>query len=126
VGDAKILVVDDTPDSRTLIVELLKVAGYEVKAAASGQTALDLVAESPPDLIVLDLQMPGMDGFTTLANLREIAGHIPVLALSAHVLPDDERLMLAAGFDGSLSKPVSLKQLHSAVSGLLEGRERKE
>lgn len=119
----KILVVDDTPDSRTLIVELLKIRGYQVQAAASGRTALDLVAESPPDLIVLDLQMPGMDGFTTLANLREIASHIPVLALSAHVLPDDERLMLAAGFDGSLSKPVSLKQLHGAVESLLAAPE---
>ena len=121
---ARILVVDGQADSRLLLVDLLTIKGYEVSAVASGTEALTSLARLSPDTVILELQMPGMDGFATLAGLRETDQGLPVVAVSAHVLPDDERRVRAAGFDASLSKPLDLVALVDTVALLVTRRQR--
>lgn len=117
---ARILVVDDNADSRMLVSELLTLKGHQVSALASGKDAISVLATFDPDLAILDLQMPEMDGFATLEGLRELRPKLPVIALSGHVLPSDEKRIRASGFDASLSKPSSLADLLEAVNVLLE------
>jgi len=120
---ARILVVDGDADSRLLLVDLLTIKGYEVSAVASGKQALISLDRLHPDAVVLDLQMPDMDGFATLARLRELDATLPVIAVSAHVLPDDERRVQAAGFDAALSKPLALSTLVDTLSLMLTRRQ---
>jgi CheY-like chemotaxis protein len=119
----RILVVDDNPDARLLLSELLSMAGYEVSSVPSGREAIELLDGVDPTLAILDLQMPEMDGFATLAAIRERRPTLPVIALSGHVLPQDESRIQAAGFDRSLSKPVALPALLEAIRGLLRASE---
>ena len=117
---ARILVVDDNADSRLLVSELLTLKGHTVSAMASGKDAISVLSSFEPDLAILDLQMPEMDGFATLKGLRELRPSLPVIALSGHVLPSDEERIKASGFDASLSKPSPLVDLLAAVNDLLE------
>lgn len=93
-----ILCVDDTPANLYLLVELLK-GTYRVKTATDGAQALQVTAASPPDLILLDVMMPGMDGYEVCRRLKanEATRHIPVIFLTARSDPDDEREGLALG-----------------------------
>ncbi len=120
---AKILVVDDNPDSRMLVSELLTFKGHRVAAMASGKDAIAALESIDPDLAILDVQMPEMDGFETLRGLRELRPSLPVIALSGHVLPSDEQRIKASGFDASLSKPAPLTKLVGTVNSLLEALE---
>lgn len=120
---ARVLVVDGHADSRLLLVDLLTLNGYEVSAVASGREALTSLERLAPDTVLLDLQMPDMDGFATLAGLRETDATLPVIAVSAHVLPDDERRVQAAGFDAALSKPLDLVATVDTVSLLVTRRQ---
>lgn len=115
----RILIVDDSADSRLLLGELLRAKGFDASAVSSGRDALDSLDMLRPQLVILDLQMPEMDGFATLARIRERAPTLPVLAVSGHVLPADEARIRKAGFDGSMGKPIQLAALVSAVERLL-------
>jgi len=115
----RVLVVDSNADSRLLLGDFLTIKGYEVSAVASGRQALRSLDQLAPQVVVLDLQMPDIDGFATLARLRETDPALPVIALSAHVLPDDERQVQAAGFDAALSKPLDLVALLDTVRLLI-------
>ncbi|MCC7442763.1 MAG: response regulator [Bdellovibrionales bacterium] len=119
----RILLVDDAPDNRMVYSAFLKRVGAEVVAAPGGAAALAAwtTAQANPatafDLILLDLQMPGMDGFECLKELQELGCNIPVLALTAHALRDHRQRGLEAGFRGYLTKPLGADEF---VAGVIE------
>jgi len=117
----KILIADDKPSSRELVRTVLERLGYDVFEANDGIAALNTAHQIHPDLIILDLHMPGLDGYGVVKELRGDSGlgEIPVLALTASAMDTDRRRALAAGFTGFLAKPVSLKALRHEVERLL-------
>jgi CheY-like chemotaxis protein len=117
-----ILFAEDDLASAVLLAELLKRWGYEVTAAANGQEALDRLPDRLVDLLVLDLQMPVLDGFATLAKVRGQSGlaSLPAIALTACAMREDRERIFAAGFDDYLTKPVHFEQLRQAIATALE------
>jgi CheY-like chemotaxis protein len=108
-----VLLVDDEPDNCEVVAESLEFYGMTVKTAANGQLALATLQNWLPDLILMDLSMPVMDGWETLRRLKTDlqTENIPVLAFSAHAIIGDAERALAAGFDGYLTKPVNVPTL---------------
>jgi two-component system cell cycle response regulator DivK len=110
---AKILVVEDNLDNRTLIVFLLKHSGHAVLSAEDGETALVMARAEQPDVILMDIQLPGMSGLeVTAACKADPAIHrIPVIAVTALAMNGDEARIRAAGCDGYLAKPIRYREL---------------
>ena len=120
---ARILLVEDDDANRTIFGEFLRMRGFSVEEAASGPEALALASSSPHDLVVLDIQLPGMDGLEVLARLRATGRPIPpVLALTALAMEGDRERILAAGADAYLSKPAPLAILGKEIDRLLATR----
>jgi two-component system, OmpR family, response regulator MprA len=115
----RLLVVDDDPDVRDSLERALRHAGYAVTTAVHGADALDSVARSPVDLIVLDVLMPMMDGFDACRRLRERGDATPVLVLTARDAVDDRVTGLEVGADDYLVKPFALRELMARVRALL-------
>jgi CheY-like chemotaxis protein len=105
---AHLLVVEDTPYSMELMTYLLQARGHQVTEAVSGEQAIACAQAACPDLVVLDLQLPGIDGFQTLAALRGSAGlaDVPVIAVTSFAMVGDHVRTLDAGFDHYLTKPI--------------------
>jgi len=103
-----ILIAEDNAVNRELLRELLEARGYKVEEACDGQEALDMIATSRPDLLLLDLSMPVLDGFATLKKIRENpeTASLMVLAVTAYAMRGDQEKAIEAGFDGYLSKPI--------------------
>jgi CheY-like chemotaxis protein len=118
---ARILIADDRPSSRELLRLVLERAGYEVIEAEDGKAALDRARASSPDLILLDLQMPEMDGYQVLASLRSDPRFrtLPILALTASAMRGDRERILGAGFTDYLAKPAGPELLRETVARLL-------
>jgi len=116
---SRVLVVDDDPDVRDSLSRALRYAGYQVLEAVHGGDALDLVARSPVDLIVLDVLMPIVDGFEACRRLRDRGDATPVLVLTARDAVDDRVTGLDAGADDYLVKPFALGELQARVRALL-------
>ena len=118
----KVLIADDKATSRELIRTVLETCGYAIKEASDGIEALRYAHEFEPDLIILDLHMPGVDGFGVLAELRsdEKFSKTPIMALTASAMHGDRERALAAGFDSYISKPVPLPSLREEVERLLD------
>src|SRR5260370_746147 len=114
-GGGRLLVVDDDPDVRDSLERALRHAGYAVSTAVHGADALDAVARSPVDLIVLDVLMPMVDGFDACRRLRERGDATPVLVLTARDAIDDRVAGLEAGADDYLVKPFALRELLAPV-----------
>ncbi|MGA8530228.1 MAG: response regulator [Acidobacteriaceae bacterium] len=125
---AVILIADDRASSRELLRTVLQRAGYEVLEAEDGEQALAQARSGHPDLILLDLQMPGLDGFGVLAELRGDPrfAHLPVLALTASAMRGDREKILEAGFTDYLAKPAGPETLRETVARLLRQREPQE
>jgi two-component system response regulator MprA len=119
MASPRLLVVDDDPDVRDSLSRALRYAGYQVLVATHGGEALDAVARSPVDLIVLDVLMPIMDGFEACRRLRERGDATPVLVLTARDSVDDRVTGLDAGADDYLVKPFALGELQARVRALL-------
>jgi signal transduction histidine kinase/CheY-like chemotaxis protein len=115
----RILVAEDNPVNQTLVVRLLEKKGHAVTIAETGRTALELVEREPFDLILMDIQMPEIDGLEVTATIRqrETLGrkHIPIIAMTAHAMVGDRDRCLHAGMDHYLSKPLDPKQLFAAI-----------
>jgi CheY-like chemotaxis protein len=118
---ARILIVDDGADNRAVLEVILGWEGFVILTAASGEEALDAVALQAPDLILLDVMMPGMDGYEVLAKLKgDLATKdIPVIMITALADPDGMRLALSASADDVLSKPLDRAELVLRVKKLL-------
>jgi len=116
-----ILIVEDNPANMKLAVFLLTGAGYVVVTATDAESALMIAREQHPDLILMDIQLPGMDGLEAIGLLRRDArtSAIPVIALTALAMNGDEARILAAGADSYLAKPVRYGDLLSAVGAIL-------
>jgi CheY-like chemotaxis protein len=113
--------VDDNADLALTTMMLLKHKKYEAHYCLSGGEALEAVERLDPDAVLLDLGMPGMDGYETARRLRETpwGKHGLIVALSGYGQEDDKRRTLAAGFDGHLAKPINLALLTQVVEGLI-------
>lgn len=120
-GKPLILIADDRPSSRELLRTVLERAGYAVIEAGDGEEALERAQSGNPDLILMDLQMPKLDGYAVLERLRrdERFRTLPVLALTASAMSGDREKILAAGFTDYLSKPAGPDLLREAVARLL-------
>jgi|RhiMetdeSRZDD1v2_1073273.scaffolds.fasta_scaffold174818_3 two-component system, OmpR family, response regulator MprA len=118
---ARILVVDDEADLAAILANRLRHAGYEVTIASDGLAALEAIGRERPDLAVLDVQMPRLDGLETLRRLRasEAAGRMPVIVMTANAEPADRARALASGADECLAKPFETAELLARVRGLL-------
>ena len=121
---AKILVVDDDVRNLRLAVTALEQAGYEVLSAQGGAEGIEAALAHAPDLVLMDVQMPGMDGISALRRLRAEprTAALKVVALTALAMKGDRERLLAEGFDGYLEKPIRFKEFLASVAALLEGR----
>ena len=117
MGGEHVLVVEDNEKNMKLFRDVLQATGYATLEATSGEEALELAAEHEPALVLMDVQLPGIDGVEALARLRadEKTASIPVLALTAQAMSGDRERFLEAGFDGYLSKPVDIAELIQTV-----------
>ncbi|MEK7949425.1 response regulator transcription factor [Luteolibacter soli] len=122
----RLLVIEDEAPMRTALVETLKAEGYRVLAAEDGVSGLELACTEAFDLILLDVMMPGLDGFAVCRELRKRGRTMPVLMLTAKGQVDDRVEGLDNGADDYLVKPFSLKELLARVRALLRRREREE
>ena len=115
---AKILVVEDNPANMTFATFLLQSVGHTVLAAVDAEAGLTLARDEQPDLILMDIQLPGMDGLEATALLKqaEATRAIPVIALTALAMKGDEERIRAAGCDGYIGKPMRYKEFLAAVS----------
>jgi DNA-binding response OmpR family regulator len=120
----RLLVIEDELPMRTALVETLSAEGYRVRSAVDGLAGLELACTEPFELILLDVMMPGLDGFAVCRELRKRGREIPVLMLTAKGLVDDRVEGLDCGADDYLVKPFSLKELLARVRALLRRRER--
>jgi CheY-like chemotaxis protein len=123
VSPPRILVIEDNALNLKLVRDVLQYAGYDVLEATTGEAGITLAGEQPPDLVLLDLQLPGIDGHETLRRLRDgvLDSGVPVVAVTALAMTEDKERAAQAGFDGYLEKPVSPRSLPGQVAGFLEG-----
>jgi two-component system cell cycle response regulator DivK len=117
VTDERILVVEDNEKNMKLFRDVLAAVGYRTLEATTGRDAVDLATEHTPDLVLMDIQLPDLDGVQALQRLRADARTetIPVVALTAQAMRGDRERFLAAGFDGYVSKPVNVRDLIETV-----------
>ncbi len=122
MSSARILVVDDNPTNLKLVSELLEWSGYEICKAEDAEKALAAIQTSPPDLILMDIALPGMDGLTLTRWLKadQATKHIPVVALTAFAMKGDEQKAFDAGCDGYITKPIDTRVLSDQVARLLQ------
>jgi PAS domain S-box-containing protein len=123
---ARVLVVDDGDANRELIRLFLEPTGLRVTGAENGQVAVDLATREPFDAILMDMEMPVMDGFTATRKLRELGVQLPIFALTANAMQGFERKVIAAGCTGYLTKPVDIDTLLLTLGELLGGEKRED
>lgn len=119
-----ILYIEDNLPNRELVKRVLEVEGYEVMEAANGQIGLTKAMQRPPDLILMDINLPEMDGYTVTAQLRTMSTLVntPIVALTANVMRGDREKSLKAGCDGYIRKPIDIDKLPNQVATYLAGR----
>jgi len=118
MADKQVLVVEDNDRNMKLFRDVLQATGYRTLEALTGVAAVALAAQHRPDLVLMDIQLPDIDGVEALLRLRadERTASIPVVALTAQAMHGDREKFLAAGFDGYLSKPVNVAELLATVA----------
>jgi len=117
--EARLLVVEDEPNIRELLATSLRFAGFEVAVAADGATALGMAEDSPPDLVVLDVMLPDMDGFTVTRRLRHSGRHLPIVFVTARDSVEDKIKGLTVGGDDYVTKPFSLEEVVARIRAVL-------
>jgi len=124
----KILIAEDNAVNRELLHELLEIRGYAVEEACDGEEALRMVKQSQPDILLLDIGMPLLDGFAVVSKIREnpLLASLPVVAVTAYAMQGDRDKILNSGFNGYLSKPVNARALAEELERLLGNRENRD
>lgn len=119
-----ILYVEDNPDNRMLVRRILLAEDYKLLEANNAFEAINLLATTIPDLILMDINMPDMDGYTLTAKIRSMPGlgRVPILALTANVMRGDKEKTLEAGCDGYIQKPLDIDQLTREIEKFLARR----
>ncbi|MCI0551884.1 MAG: response regulator [Anaerolineae bacterium] len=119
-----ILCVEDNPDNRMLVRRILLAEGYKLLEATNAFEAIDLLETTTPDLILMDINMPDMDGYTLTTKIRSMPGlgRVPILALTANVMRGDKEKTLEAGCDGYIQKPLDIDQLTREIERFLTRR----
>jgi len=117
-----ILIVEDNDKNRKLVRDLLQVKGYRTTEAETAEEGIRLARESLPALILMDIQLPGMNGIEALGHLRAdpMTRAVPIIAVTASAMTQDRQKIMAAGFDGYQSKPINVKEFLAAVRGMLD------
>ena len=120
-----ILVVEDNERNLKLLRDVLEYAGYDVLAARTAEDGITQAVNEPPDLVLMDLQLPGIDGLEALRQLRQSprTANVPVVAVTAQAMKQDRERALAAGFDGYVEKPISVRAFPDQVRKFLSGGE---
>src|SRR5215469_9323834 len=120
-----ILVVEDNERNLKLLRDVLEYAGYDVRVARTAEDGITLAVKEPPDLVLMDLQLPGIDGMEALRRLRQSprTADIPVVAVTAQAMKQDRERALAAGFNGYVEKPISVRAFPDQVRRFLSGGE---
>jgi two-component system cell cycle response regulator DivK len=113
----KVLIVEDSEDNREVLRHIIHYIGYEVLEAVNGQQAVEITKEKHPDLILMDLSMPVLDGYGAARQIRELhpSTKVPIIAVSAHETSDNRAKALAIGFDEYLTKPIDFTQLKNVI-----------
>ena len=124
---AKILYIEDNLENRTLVKRVLEAEGYVVLEADDGPSGLRIVEEEIPALILIDINLPEIDGYEVTTRLRQMRGlnKIPIVALTANVLKGDRERSLEAGCDGYIQKPIDVDLLPSQIAAFLRQAQRK-
>jgi two-component system cell cycle response regulator DivK len=117
----KILVVEDNQVNLELFMDLLNVGGYECLHTTKGEEALDIAKRERPDLVLLDIQLPGVDGLEVVKTLKssDDTRNLKVIALTAYAMKGDKEMFLEQGFDGYIPKPIKMKEFLSAIEDYL-------
>jgi two-component system, cell cycle response regulator DivK len=116
-----VLIIEDNEKNRKLVRDVLQVKGYRTIETETAEEGLKLASEQPPALILMDIELPGMDGITALKQLKAEAKtkRIPVIAVTASAMTYNRQTMLAEGFDGYQTKPISLKDFLGEIERVL-------
>jgi len=122
-----VLIVEDNAKNMKLVRDILQHRGFQTLEAVTGEEGVRLALEHKPELVLMDIQLPDIDGITALRRIREHAAldAVPVLAVSASVMPDEQQQIVSSGFDAYLTKPISLKPFIATVERFIkDGRAR--
>jgi two-component system, cell cycle response regulator DivK len=121
MGSKLVLLVEDNQDNREIYTTLLRHVGYEVLEAVDGEHALHLVEQRTPDIVLLDISLPKIDGWQVARRLKtdEATRHVPIAALTAHAYQADRDMARAIGFDAYLAKPVEPRDVYACVVQLI-------
>lgn len=124
MSNGRILLVEDNRDNLTLIADMLQALNYEVFFAGDGQQGIRLAQEVRPDVILMDLSLPVMDGWTAASHLKADSklARIPIIALTAHAMAGDRERALASGCDDYVTKPINLPELSGKISQWMAAR----
>ena len=106
----RVLYIDDDQNNRLLVRRILMVEGIAVDEATNARDGITMASNNPPDLILMDISMPDMDGLTATGHIRQIPAiaHLPIIALTANAMTGDREMILKAGCDGYISKPINI------------------
>jgi two-component system, cell cycle response regulator DivK len=120
----KILIVEDNQDNRELVVKVLRNKGFELAEASDGEEAIEKAVSEKPDLILLDISLPKLDGYEVVKRLKSMEEfrEIPVVAFTAHAMKGDREKVIAEGFEGYISKPINIREFPDQLKLYLRGK----
>lgn len=123
--DKNVMVVEDNEKNRKLMRVVLKAKGYNVIEAATGEEALNILKNQKPDIILMDIQLPGIDGITLIKQIKETTAlkDIPIIAVTAYAMKGDEEKIMEAGCDAYVSKPINTQELPLIVEQYIKKHE---
>jgi two-component system, cell cycle response regulator DivK len=120
----KLLIVEDNQDNRELAIKVLKNKGYEIFEAVDGEEAIEKAISEKPDLILLDISLPKLDGYEVAKRLKSMEEfqEIPIVAFTAHAMKGDREKVIAGGFEGYISKPINVREFPDQIRLYLRGK----